>query len=432
MKTELTRLLPLILLVWMVTSCSQESLVVENQQGERLTANRSVAEAIDLANGLVSHSRSEKSKMVDESSIQVITNHNTRSNDADTLMYVVSYKDNEGFVIIAAPYNVTPIVALVDHGSYEDVANTTNTGFQTYLETAESYISNQLAVVSPQPITPFSKYDTIVSYVKTGPQINYIWGQEAPEGYYCPNGIPGCMPIALSYAMAYFEYPTSISLSYPEHDIDVQPLNWYEIKEHSYTAFSRNPSDLDSHLSFCDASRDAHLALARLLRQLGYIMFVHYGPDSTGGDYLDLFLRAESIFATKTRIRFDEETGFDGLYSRLKTGGIALMNGFRFAGSTLAGHAWVADGTMEVTTTINYYEYISYPIGSNQESGYVLTSSSSSTSQYIHYNWGMSGNCNGYFLRDVYATADAYRYDNTSGNTMNYNYSQYPKALYLK
>lgn len=49
---------------------------------------------------------------------------------------------------------------------------------------------------------------------------------------------------------------------------------------------------------------------------------------------------------------------------------------------------------MQIKTYVNYYE-----------SGTLKWSKDLHTDNYIHYNWGHGGNCNGYFLLGIFDTS---------------------------
>lgn len=81
--------------------------------------------------------------------------------------------------------------------------------------------------------------------------------------------------------------------------------------------------------------------------------------------------------------------------------------------STIAGgHVWVADGVWEIGMIVHFYAYLAPVIGNDDQELVCVTDDT--LKKYIHFNWGWGGDCNGYFLVDIFNANNAYQYDNSS------------------
>ena len=75
----------------------------------------------------------------------------------------------------------------------------------------------------------------------------------------------GCVQTATAQVMSYLEKPTSITLTYPNRDKNVETIDWSKLKQHKKSSF--NCWD-------CPLTNEEHLVLARLCRQIGFLELV--------------------------------------------------------------------------------------------------------------------------------------------------------------
>lgn len=191
----------------------------------------------------------------------------SRSGAADTLFYSVNLANDGGFVLVSAPTATEPVLAYVENGSYDPAQTTDNPGFNLFIEKSKEYISiSSIEPGTPGGPVPVKKPYTLVRDVK--PRVNVEWGQRYPEGTFCSNGRSGCVQTAIAQILSFFEKPSSIDLTFPEHDRDNVKLNWPEIKKHSIS--QDEESFYNNHWDKCEASEESHKALAYLCRELGY------------------------------------------------------------------------------------------------------------------------------------------------------------------
>lgn len=361
--------------------------------------------AIDMLNGSnVTRSSSERRIDMNESKIYLKTEDTRSSSNLanDTLMYVFNYADNEGFAIVAAPKSKEALIAVTEKGHYTPGEPSGIEGFDMFMQLAEEYIVNNHGNTKDggEPIdTLLNLSTTMYDYLYVGPYVSVRWGQTYPEGEFCPNGISGCTNTAMSQIMSYFEYPSSITLTYPERDQDTQVLNWANMKQH--------PTGHSQSYIFC-MDLNAHKAIGRIHRQLGYMNQSIYNP-STTATYTMTYVPSTFSSLGYTVGTFQ---GYNSIYvhSELDNGHIFIIKG-----STMdnIGHAWVLDGYHKITEITTFYKY---------SNGHQIIDYTTTVFYYYnHMNWGWYGNCNGYFSENVYNTANAYQYD-TNNNTVSRNY----------
>lgn len=407
-------------LVMALASCtSQIDDLRPLNSNENIARNskRTISEAIDIAKEasslIATNSRSYAN--IDEQDVIVIQSSRSRDSNADTLMYVVNNADNDGFTIIAAPTNVTPIIAISENGTFESDETSSNNGFQYALNAAKIYVENESSI-STDSITP----NITESKSFLPPRILVQWGQGWPCNIYCSNEKAGCVPVAIGQICTYFKSPEQISLTYSDRDQDIQELSWSMINNHLKTSYmlsslNSNQTIENIHLKSCIATKDAHYAIGRLTRQLGELASSRYTEkDGTLTDEDCAVATLIKVFPNK---HFTYGTSAEGLYNLLKDGGVAFSMGTDIG----IGHAWVADATGEIETTT-----IIPVVGSDSNSNYETT-----VSKYLHYNWGWDGNCNGFFLVGIFATQNAYSYD-SSYHTADYNLNNSFEYYYTK
>ena len=388
------------LLTFLFASCSESTISVEpTAEYPKKGDNRSLEEIIQIAqNAPVTFEGKDKTrngsiakKEIEHSSITCITNQRvTRtSGEIDTLLYVMNYADNEGYVIVSSKQGTPGVIAYIDEGAY-DMAEiqdeNSDIGYATKL--ASNYIANQRVIYDPIPSS-----DTLTFFV--GPLLETAWGQHDPEGIYCPNGIAGCANTAMAQIMTYYEYPETLQLTYEGADKNFQVLDWDEIKKHKI----RHTIPGLSGRNFCIADTETHNAIGRLCRQLGELNLSDYwdlngnpNPDGTSTLEPQMCGTARSLGYTEEGWKAYNETS---LLEPLSNRHPVVISGERGDG----GHMWVVDGYLMMTIT----EYLYAGIGQTGPTTYQEI--------YNHVNWGWDGRSNGYFLSNIFNVGNIYRPD---------------------
>ncbi len=402
-------------------ACSQEEsfdLIPESHDSNQSSV-RSFEEALEIAQNAGSvfskavsqNSEAKKAKSliptktVEMSNYKIIcsSSRKIKDNQADTLLYVFNYEDQRGFAIVSANKETEGLLAMTESGSYNENSEENElSGIDFFMTLAKNYAMRGGGGM--EPLIPVYTIDTIYSEVY--PLISVKWGQSIPEGIYCPNGIAGCVNTAMAQIMSYYEYPQSINLTYENADITSQALDWTEMKKH-ILYYLQNGHE---YSLYCTANDSAHNAIGRLCRQLGHLNNSIYFTDGSGtGVYSETYVKPTFQFLGYNCNNWNNYSS-GNTKSYLDANKPIFFIGRRENSSgTTSGHAWVVDGYYRMTISKFYF------------TGEVETRNI----MYNHVNWGWRGINNGYFLDNVFNTADYYLLDpNPSNASVSYNYNQ--------
>ncbi|MCM1356012.1 MAG: C10 family peptidase [Staphylococcus sp.] len=395
-------LIPFLAVGLLVASCSSDA--VEEPESSKLdlktvttmTEKRSLDEAIQIANDARSllddgskSSRASVARELDLSSgISYVTSGTSRSGDADTLLYVLNYKDNAGYAVICANRSGESLLAVTEAGHYTTAEECTNPGLTMFIDMAVAYSAGlPINPSNPNPNSPFEiqevkREEIILDSVSVSPRVDVEWDQSGIYGKYCDNGLTGCSNTALGMAMSYFEYPKSIKLTYRNNEII--DLDWPNMKRHTI-----GTSD------YCCQPNSPHDAIASLLREIGKRAgseyknsFFEYGTGTTENGIRQAAL-SFGFKLTATQSYYKQCIRYN-----LKDG-IIIVGGFN---ENDMGHMWIADGFKYMKKQM--IEYVR-PISSLE---WTEVENVISESMLSWFNWGWNGEDNGYFNDDVFHT----------------------------
>ncbi len=358
------------------------------------TYTRSVADAIALADAFLDAGNDKvESRAGRTPKVAAILGATSRS-ESDTLLYSVNYGEDDGFVIVSATATPQPVLAYVEKGSY-DGEPTQNPGFEAFIDAAKSYSTYSYTGPIDSVLKPAPRPYTIYKVAK--PANLTKWGQDYPEGVFCPNGHSGCVQTAIAQAFAIIEKPLSIALTYPGADKNSLSLNWSEIKTHKLS------DELQPfiHRGVCDASADAHSSISYLCRQLGHLNNATYneaGKKETSVTMSSALNTLRNLLGSnkvsdKTSISTGKNKLFNNLYSRKS---VAIVSG-TITSNAKVGHVWLCEGGRS-------YEYHS-GMPQYKDDDFSEPKEFVSQTYYFYFNWGDCGENDGYFLGDVYDTS---------------------------
>jgi len=383
------------LAIMALIACSNEDETLEtksqNKTIQNVSAIRSFDEALQIAQNSIelldgkAATRAAKPRTIDMKANKVVRATSTRGSSMsnDTLMYVFNFEDNQGFTVVAAPQNVEPLIAVTEKGSYDPENPGDNEGFNLYMEKTKEYIAG----FGGHPDLPVLQYYEIVEEYdeQRGPFVSVNWGQDNPEGEFCPNGKAGCLSVALAQIMSYYEYPSSMDLTYPGADQNTQALNWTSIKAHP-----------TGHTYDACISPSIHEAIGRLHRQLGYLSnSIYYNSGNTASALENVPSALASMnFVTGNIINYNYTYIANQLYINHP---LLIIGG---------GAAWNVDGYKLHRVTVETYERVAANVNE-----YVLVSTQITNSYLFHYNWCWYGDCNGYFATNVFNPQSGTTYD---------------------
>jgi len=427
-----------IALLGVLTACSSdEPILYQNNNSEKTNPKyikRTPEQAIQLVRSLSENnqpaSRSDESamkysKVVDESSLQIIGNIKSRSGEpGDTLIYAVNYSNNDGFVLVSANANTEPILAIVDKGSFDENRPTDNEAFETYLNMAKGYVLNSAGggviprdsiFPKPEHLTLMWKNDTIESFYCQEPRVEVQWGQEWPANEYCPNKKAGCAPLAIAQALTLMKTVDNVTLQFPERDLSWTSLDWNEILKHK--SFFPNASDdsfwKDVHMKNCIATEKAHKDIGRLVRQLGVELKSIYYPAKDGiGPHTDTFTSdfppvLNKYFPGKTIVHYNSiNSAYDELHHIGSVAIVTAWNDTIIDGNYryVEGHTWIADATANISRFVmTYYNYDTVTGEYTHKESTQLQDD-----KFVHFNWGSDGLFDGYYLLNVFKPGMGY------------------------
>lgn len=350
--------------------------------------------------------KSRTSKKV--AKIDFIVSNKSRAGIQDTLIYVVNYADNGGYVLIGNKSVNNEIIGVVSSGNYNPSEGTDNPCFAYYLEAAENYVVN--STNGDQVTIDTSKfqqgtewklvYDTVYCYHLSPMLKEFEWGQDLFYGKYCPNKLCGCAPLAMGNIITYYGaikvYDSNLVYTFPERTLSNQTIGWKKMYNHKREEVTYGGV---THPENCIGSNKEamHENIAHLLRQLGYESHSEYVDSITLTEraicrtLLQKYLPTQNITEYQT---------FDNMsMSQILDKGLVFM-GAPDKNSNI-GHAWIADGYHKC----KYYEKLMQTVPGTTLTGeriWKVVSTKEVLESTIHMNWGWHGKDNGYFSGKVF------------------------------
>lgn len=360
-----------------------------------------------------------------------------KSDVEDTLLFVFNF--DEGYAIIPADVRVPEqVLAFSENGELH--LDTDNPGVQLFINMAQDYvdlcitkaeanrdsIENTLTqkLIAANIIESDSTKNTLsknlkadsrfvssystTTYLETDvvkPLIKTHWKQGDPFNKYTPivDGIhcpAGCVAIAFSQLMAYYQYPTSINGKY---------LNWTLLLSDNYDKENFKNS------------------VSEYVHTVGTMLKTRY---TTTGSYANtsdgITLLKQFGYSTNPLSTFS----FINIKKSIDNNRPVIMVGYT---SEKEGHAWLADGYAQKkfkVTQVSEYEVGNY---NDRNSIYkpkleTITSTYYSTTNYIHYNWGWGNEHTnyGYYSENVFNNNNSFEL-NSKDELVNSRYTYSPQ-----
>lgn len=404
----------LILLLVVCASCTTSDLPPQMVEpaGTEQTA-RSIEDAKSVALNALDVFRSDKSRSSENAILQdpiVITSaSSSRGTEADTLLYVFNYSDNEGYAVVSAAKVGTPLLAFVEKGSF-NAGGSYNGGFQMFMNNAAAYVDDQLSEQNGIGGLPLlqTKYETVWNAKdEIAPRIKVEWGRNRWEGAFCPNGDAGMEAVAAAQILSYYETPKIVQ-DYTGTVLSpgvFTSIDWSDIKMHeiaNHDASYSNPNYPSA--IFCFASNDAHKWLGLLCREVGEHCSTVYKTTGTEIDPISVidclthYLGNFSFELQKFYSTLSDDN--ESVYMLMENYDVknALKSGFLYlvASDTNGKHySWIADGYIDAEIYGNVYTSKNGLVWNLVESHKI------DEGLFVHYNWGDYGKCNGYFNRKI-------------------------------
>ena len=275
--------------------------------------------------------------------------------------YVYSYGSGKGFVIVSGDDCLPQILGYSDFGTFSVSEGEMPIQLVNWLQEYSTYVYNvRTGVYSLEP-APDLGLDINVS---GAPLLKTQWNQDAPYNSLCPalteneNCATGCTATAIAQIMNYHRWPDSGTGSNTHNGVIVD--------------FSSSQYDWDNMLDIYvrNACTEEQIeAVAKLMSDIGMAVWMQYGYESAAQNvhvYRALYTHFKYSKKAKYLMRNAMTTSEwkSLLREELEAGRPIYYGGF--AEDLSMGHAFVCDGIDE-------------------------------TNNYLHFNWGWSGNCDGFY-----------------------------------
>lgn len=310
--------------------------------------------------------------------LQMVYKASSKNNNAlasqqpRTLFYVLN-AGSDGFVIVAGDDNVSPILGYSDEGTFDPDKVPQNVakwleGYKTEIRyVIDKDIQANQEITDEWQKLKSANIEAISATASVNPLIKTKWDQGTYYNSLCPDGsLTGCVATAMAQIMKYWNYPATGS-------------GFHSYNHSTYGTLSANfGSTTYQWSSMPNVVNSSNNAVATLMYEVGVSVDMDYSPEGSSA-YEICWDNAEdcSEYALKTyfgykntlqgvlKENYSQTEWLNLLKAELDAGRPILYGGDGNEG----GHCFVADG----------YD----------------------SNNYIHFNWGWSGSCDGYFRIDA-------------------------------
>lgn len=386
--------------VLVLASCTDSVPMPENNSGPTKEIRDKYSTIVEMANEAISETcqkgrSGEAVEVLDvtpwlASEIYTDVMSESRGNKIsslpDTLLYIVNYKNDLGFALVSDNEKFKGVVAIIPEQNfykYDDWSE--NPGFSTYLGLYKDALVNDVLNKSFS-LNDFKKYFSFnndstktrlpndVWETKTVYENKLIqeWGQSSPYNKYCftvdgKQAKAGCVPVAVSQVLTYFDYPSSI--------------NGYKISwanTHCVTPSTQTQVE----------------TVSRLIHEVGILCNATYDEGSTRVSGKDLRTALIDLGYKFSESKFTNEIQMiHNLYEYAPA--LIGANAYK-PDNSITGHLWVIDGAKAQVSTVDGEYKVRF---------------------LYHCNWGWYGRYNGYYLCNAFNP-----YGDREDDTYEFNY----------
>ena len=307
-----------------------------------------------------------------------ITQNYTVAENSVPVYYVFNFNNN-GFVIVSADDAVIPILGYSYEGTYSEenqapdfiywmsmykkqILQAINTKYTGTEKTAAEW--SRLSVSQAN-----IKIKGVKSVTPVAPLTQSTWDQGCCYNTSCPidstatnwcyHVVTGCVATAMAQVMYYYRYP---DYGQSQHSY-VDNYNG-----HNYGTLTASYNTLYDWGNMTNSCTGANDAIAKLMSHCGISVNMAYGPDGSGSSISYIPYSLKTFFKYSTNVKdlqrgsLADTTWENILMNELNNNRPVIYSGID---PSSEGHAWVCDGYKDTS--------------------------------YYHFNWGWSGQSNGYY-----------------------------------
>lgn len=349
--------------------CQLENTITK--QSATVTQHIDEQEALSIANKVLKSGKTRATNY-EYPNFAYVTKNASRSNDVDTLAYVLNYPNNSGFVIVATSRCVYPVLGFSDEGNFSFDNEISKTNFIEYIG---DYIAN--ADSSKTYDVSDNDFDNCYSI---SPMVQSSLSQRSPWNKYVIQEHPGCPVGCVAVATALVMSHSKLILSYHNSKYYLRSIvmaihDGQNATESTSSTVRKRIIGGNPYVQY--SYEQAVDSMAKILYWIGKDVNMNYSTTSSGAVSYDAYTLCKSL-------GFNIQSGFADfditeVTRYLSDGCIIYLRGRDTDKNS--GHAWVSDGC---------YYCVDY--GDNT----VIKDT------YIHCDWGWGGSCNGYYSGSVF------------------------------
>jgi len=344
-----------------------------------LAKNRTLIEASQLAGQFVNQSITRSSKVPALSVAGLTLSYTSQSpiagqSGSKVLYYAFNKGNNNGYIIVSGDDRAKTILGYTDEGSFDFAQLPANAKdwlsfYENEIKSLPDSVVTTVNLDSTATISKVKSSESSLFSTPVGPLLGNIkWDQGAPYNILCPiidqstnaRAVTGCVATGMAQVMRYYKWPVqgTSSNSYITTTLSI-PLS---------LDFSKTTFDWDNmtetYGSSSTLAQDS--AVAKLMYNCGVAVSMDYNQ-SSGAYYRNMALALKNNFGYDSNLQ---------LYLR------------DFCNRT----EWVT----LLTTELNAARPVLYS-GQADTGGHLFVCDGYDSNGLFHFNWGWSGNSNGYF-----------------------------------
>lgn len=292
---------------------------------------------------------------------------------AQPALYVFnSEKAGCGWVVVSGDDRTQQVLGYSDTGTYDEnnVPENMQWWLSQYVEEIASLDDSDSSDLPVLGSLESDEYSAMPKAAPIAPLIQTKWNQDSPYNLECPKlnsefCVTGCVATSMAQVMYYHQWPNSTSRVIPSYywDRGNTTLNSLATRTFNWSNMKKTYSSSDT-----DPTVAANAAVAWLMRYCGQSVEMNYGLSTESGsgavsscevfsEYFKYSTKARKLF----RFDYSYSQWVNLIVAELRANRPVMCGGQKYNG----GHSFICDG----------YD----------------------GAGYFHFNWGWSGNHDGYF-----------------------------------